>query len=229
MQWHKDSLKKYAVAFGDRWQAGPHRFLCGDLETNELVEWLDGPVDFVYTDPPWGQSYASMFSKQAGLSKPPSFGRLLYNLAKFSSLFVKHDVFVVMGLSATEQVARKMRQFDILEVARYPKTYQASNKQLPCVLWHGLKAGHSSLFSFRTTPAGTHAGETLEVVLVSAVRPGRMLEPCAGVGYFVGQAIAAGHEVRAMEYNPRRLAECLARVASLGRLPKREVTAAHSK
>jgi len=52
--------KKWRVKTGDLWQIGNHRLVCGDCTDAAVVERLMGgeKVDMVFTDPPYGVSYA---------------------------------------------------------------------------------------------------------------------------------------------------------------------------
>lgn len=45
-------------ALGDVWELGPHRLLVGDAgDASAIFNVIDGPVDCVWTDPPYGVSY----------------------------------------------------------------------------------------------------------------------------------------------------------------------------
>jgi DNA modification methylase len=52
--------KVWRVTLGDLWQIGEHRLLCGDSTKKEDVGRLMGEIkaDMVFTDPPYGVSYA---------------------------------------------------------------------------------------------------------------------------------------------------------------------------
>jgi hypothetical protein len=61
------------VTPGAVWQAGPHRFYCGDaLELWESGRWSDiFPVmDAVYTDPPWNAAIRHTFARLAQVPAP---------------------------------------------------------------------------------------------------------------------------------------------------------------
>ena len=50
--------------FGDTWQLGDHRLVCGDSTSAEMIDMLVGDthVDMVYTDPPYGMGLETDFS-----------------------------------------------------------------------------------------------------------------------------------------------------------------------
>ena len=70
--------KPVSVA-GDLWQLGPHRLICGDSTSANVVGRLLGDVkpQLMVTDPPYGVEYDPSWRNQAGAAKTKRTGKVL--------------------------------------------------------------------------------------------------------------------------------------------------------
>jgi hypothetical protein len=64
---------------GDLWQLGPHRLICGDSTSADVVGRLLGGVKplLMVTDPPYGVEYDPSWRNQAGAAKTKRTGKVL--------------------------------------------------------------------------------------------------------------------------------------------------------
>ena len=64
---------------GDLWQLGPHRLICGDSTSADVVGKLLGSVKplLMVTDPPYGVEYDPSWRNQAGAAKTKRTGKVL--------------------------------------------------------------------------------------------------------------------------------------------------------
>ena len=64
---------------GDLWQLGPHRLICGDSTSADVVGRLLGSVKplLMVTDPPYGVEYDPSWRNQAGAAKTKRTGKVL--------------------------------------------------------------------------------------------------------------------------------------------------------
>ena len=64
---------------GDLWQLGPHRLICGDSTSADVVGRLLGTVKplLMVTDPPYGVEYDPSWRNQAGAAKTKRTGKVL--------------------------------------------------------------------------------------------------------------------------------------------------------
>ena len=64
---------------GDLWQLGPHRLICGDSTSADVVGRLLGDVkpQLMVTDPPYGVAYDPSWRNQVGAAKTKRIGRVL--------------------------------------------------------------------------------------------------------------------------------------------------------
>ena len=104
-----DAVKRWAVKPGDIWIAGSNILACGDVEKGSAQELVDrfGPVNLIYTDPPWNLGIATSFRKVAGFPKDVDFWQLLRGMLQVSKTCTG-DVFVEMGkqnVNALEKLA----------------------------------------------------------------------------------------------------------------------------
>jgi hypothetical protein len=64
---------------GDLWQLGPHRLICGDSTSTDVVRRLLGDVKplLMVTDPPYGVEYDPSWRNQAGAARTRRTGKVL--------------------------------------------------------------------------------------------------------------------------------------------------------
>lgn len=76
-----DSVKEIICKKGDIWQLGDHRLMCGDsTDEGDVAVLMDGnKADMVFTDPPYGVSYAEKNEFLNALGKPMACPKRIEN------------------------------------------------------------------------------------------------------------------------------------------------------
>lgn len=76
-----DSVKETVCKKGDIWKLGDHRLMCGDsTDAGDVAQLMDGKkADMVFTDPPYGVSYAEKNEFLNALGKPMACPKRIEN------------------------------------------------------------------------------------------------------------------------------------------------------
>ena len=200
---------RYPVRPGEWWAAGPHRFLCGDIEAGAfatLVAALPAPAALVYTDPPWGQGNAAYWrtvAARAGVpAAPASYDRLLQAIGAGAAASGAPAVWVEIGVRWATEAAATLAPYLPPLAAVWTVTY-------------GRPPRPNVLLGFSARPiAGDASGLHGEAVTAwvfarQSVPGGIVLDPCVGRGMTARFAHRSGMACWGCELHPGRLAVTL--------------------
>lgn len=183
---------------------GPHAVTLGSVTGPQVDDLVDRPVDILYSDPPWGDSYMKMFAthtQKATGTRPvqPSYQALCDRYADLIQRYVREWVFIEDGVRAykpmLDAVSPHLAAVDVLSM-KYGDDLSAvlivgrrTPGPLPTLHLEGLKG----------LPFVKH-------VLGTVARPGAVvLDPCCGAGYTAKAAVFHGMTFLGNELNPARL------------------------
>lgn len=205
-------MKEVEIVPGSWWQAGPHRFLCGDHEAGAmkaLVDVVPLPVSLVYTDPPWGRGNAKYWrtyaAKHGVTYVDPDWSGMMDRLAWAIACFRPDVTCVEMGQGWSEEVARRLAG---LPVSVHVATYQSGVKHLPNYL---IVATQSPAHALHGPMPTLHGAALTRWVFDLAGEPGGVVvDPFVGRGMTVRFADAAGMACYGVELCPHRLMSTLA-------------------
>lgn len=203
----KISWDKFQVALGNVWKAGPHTFLCGDLETNDkerFIEILNKPVSLVYTDSPWSAGNAKYWRTHAGMSRQVDIENLWGCLCDVIQRSGAKEVFIEQGVKHWR---------DFVSIAIKYKIPPLSKKW---VVYYNNPARPNILIRFAETerqgfdPTGLKNEPMTDYVFQHIAQPGGVvIDPCIGKGMTARMAHRYGMVCYGMELNPKRLAATL--------------------
>lgn len=202
-----DAHDKFHVEPGEIWAAGPHVFLCGDLETDDIerfIKMIPRPVHMVYTDPPWNAGNAKYWRTHAGMSRDVDINNLWSCICEIIQQLNAEEVFI-------EQSVRNWHDFEKI----------AAKHNLPSltgkwVVFYGSPHKPNILLRFAETerqgfnPSGLHGEAMTDYVFRCVAQPGKIVvDPCVGKGMTARMAHKYGMICYGMELNPKRLAVTL--------------------
>lgn len=226
MAWtYGEDGERYPVEPGQIWRVGHHWFVCSDLMEpgqtfrKALTSGVLPEPTLVYSDPPWGQGLANGFRTKAGLGRADYLWTDLYR-----------------------ECADFAEQFDVPLWVESSVASSAIGKAVPeviSVLEHGTKThrGYWGISYFGGNPSGLYyayrspapaveleglAGFKVVAKVLSAYRPGVVLDPCSGLGGVPLEAQKAGWASVSNELAPHRVSKALSRVSlASGHEPER--------
>jgi len=227
--------EKWGVEYGDLWQIGPHRILCGDCTSKEDVELLlnGSTPGMVFTDPPYGIDYQDVKGSHKKIANDNSSPAAL--IAESLSMFSSIPIFACCNYKSVRDV-----EDGLISAGAHPKC---------CIVWDkGSRTQNLDRFAKRhefILYSGPYGGQrtvdddvwqinrevrkdhpTSKPVDLCARAIGHIscdsvYEPFAGSGSTMVAAHNEGRTCYAMEIDPAYVAVCIERMAQLGYDPDR--------
>lgn len=136
-EYETDKELEPTAKYGDIWQLGNHKLMCGDSTKPEDVELLMGSekADMVFTDPPYGVSYEGGHNekKKKQIKNDALAGNVLYEFLKKVFLNIKSYTKEKSGIYifyATNNTRQLINAF-----------YDSGLKQRSIIAWHKIGGG----------------------------------------------------------------------------------------
>lgn len=136
-EYETDKELEPTAKYGDIWQLGNHKLMCGDSTKPEDVELLMGSekADMVFTDPPYGVSYEGGHNekKKKQIKNDALAGNVLYEFLKKVFLNIKSytkeksGIYIFYASSNTRQFINAF--------------YDSGLKQRSIIVWHKIGGG----------------------------------------------------------------------------------------
>ena len=205
---------KYPVAAGQIWRVGNHLFLCGDLESDSL---LDNALrtqtpSLIYVDPPWNNGNGRSFRTKAGVDGEQ--GRAV-DIATLIRLAIKPAAdnhllaFVEGGRKESAMVSKIIEDMGGVVGHIWNITYYGEK---PCVVFAA---------DFRSSPINDYPNlegmddELTPYAVLNHYKPELVLDTCAGRGLTARSAERLGLKSITHELSPYRMAEAIQSVVAL--------------
>ena len=197
---------------------GKHRVRHGDVMEN-LDELIDGKVDIMYSDPPWGQGnlryWQTMNKKMTGAEKKDiEYWAFIKRILEVADLYVKDDgmVFIEYGLQWTDDIIdiAKERGFHLLEVIEM--VYSSENRPLNLILL-SKNPDIEIKKEYIDSVYHTKGFKSLQRAITPFAQKGMtILDPCCGMGYTAQFALDNGMRFIGNELNRKRLQKTIDRL-----------------
>tara|TARA_R110000868_G_scaffold276460_1_gene536126 strand:- start:318 stop:1466 length:1149 start_codon:yes stop_codon:yes gene_type:complete len=223
--------EKWGVEYGDLWQIGDHRILCGDSTKKEDVDrLLDGATPgMVFTDPPYGFNYV----KKSDGKSIQNDGDEFVDVIRRATSLIQCDTYFICGDAKT---ARKF--FVATEHLGEPKSTIVWVKPIQHRM-HRFEPCHEFIWYWGDNGGPFYGANVFEAAREirkthPTIKPVELVQYCIKsvdikivVDLFAGSGttlVAAHNESRtcyAMEIDPAYVAVCLERMSLLGYEPEK--------
>jgi len=208
------------VVPGGVYAAGPHRFVCGDIEDGaleRLYSLLPERPAMVYSDPPWNAGNARYWRTQAGLGRAVDWETLWCLIADFTQRTGAPDVWFEMSLSQTETWLQIVTPYLPPLVGLWQVYYGSPPTVGPYIHCCGRPNNIARFARHTCVPLPDMTGLKGEAVTNLAFRSsltdgacGIVVDPCIGKGMTARMACSHGLTCYGAELNPKRLSVTLA-------------------
>lgn len=198
------------ISTGNAFAAGGNRFLCDDLLSPMVHDWLaaERPMDFAYTDPPWDARILRTFYTWASRPHSPNLETLFKGLAALLADNVRHSAFVEIGLRAEGCLKYAFESAGWALQNRFEVRYGTPSRPSLLLLFN---RGKDSL-PIDGTADGLH-GEAVTrwafEQMAKHIAGARVLDPCVGLGMTARMCHAYNMQCYGAELNPNRLSRTL--------------------
>lgn len=205
----KQALEVLPVVADSLWQAGSHRFFCGDsVKLFQSGRWneLFPMAECVYTDPPWNEAIQKRFHDLAGL--PPSSQPFSSFLGDIPSLLKgicpQGTIACEMGLKSYPVLKEAFNACGAVTFAEGTGTY--GHQHTPNSIWFGSFGAMKTPFD-----APCLHGKEMARFVVQAIKSDAttFCDPFCGQLLFVQEAIRQGLTCFGCELIPSKLARGL--------------------
>ncbi len=216
-----DAWETYPVRPGETWTAGEYRFLCQDVTQvgKSIDAFLPGPVDVIYTDPPWNPGNLRYFYTLSGEPDVPDYLSFLEALAIiFKDVCPWGRIILDMGTKSFPKFQAIMEKWGGHLLGSEMTTYGNLRRPLTMSVW--TFGGETEPVEIPTALHGY--GEIAWVIREFVKKGDRFFDPCAGSLVYSILAARQGAQTFGIELIPRKLAAGLKSYAGDGYQVKRE-------
>lgn len=188
----------------------------GDMMSFELSELTDSKVNFIYSDPPWGEGnlkyWQTMNKKMNGVEpKQVDFPAFLEKFFQICNDALTDDgvVFMEYGPRWKSDVECTAKVYGFTVRRYYTPQYRAGKGMLPLDLFVFTRTSNTKEYSWpdESVVNNTYGYATLQKVFSTMTTEPNMilLDPCCGMGYSAKLAISRGMKFIGNELNYKRI------------------------
>jgi len=202
-------IGELSIKPGDIFSAGPHRFLCGDIEKDDVCKLLDIPKEIymVYSDPPWNPGNAKMWrtlSKRDGeTGRKVEWNNFVNRFCVTANQPHPNHIFVEMGVRQSSDFISSAMCIGFSKFKREWNVFY--NYTHPNKLLY-----FSDIGGFTGNPEGLKNESMTKHVFERIYKQGEIVfDPCTGLGMTARMAHRFGMVFYGNELNPLRLKKTL--------------------
>ncbi len=202
-------MSELIIKHRDVFSAGPHRFLCGDIEKDDVCKLLNIPkkIYMVYSDPPWNCGNARMWRTQSKIDgdtgRKVEWNNFVNKFCITANQSQPDHIFVEMGVKQSSNFISSAMSIGFPQFKREWTVFY--NYTHPNKLLY-----FSDIDRFTGNPEGLKNEPMTEHVFEHISKQGEIVfDPCAGLGMTTRMAHKFGMIFYGNELNPLRLKKTL--------------------